>query len=165
MFDFLIPKSKLQYHTYSEMPVGELEILGISQVNPYCNKKYNDEKFITVVDILNDSKKYDEKEGLVLSNYFVLKRCPRCKKLELVPSKIRINLYREYLRNEEEVAWNAYSEYPSKTNTPSVVEAYCRACNSCFDIRIKMKDYWIKQARKLKEEYLISPWETYNVEY
>lgn len=165
MFDFLIPKSKLQYHTYSELPASELEILGISQVNPYCNRKYNDEKFITVVDVLNDSKKYDEKEGLILSNYFVLKRCPRCKKLELVPSKIRINLYREYLRNEEEVAWNAYSEHPSKTNTPSIVEAYCKACNSCFDIRIKMKDYWVKQVKKLKEEDLITPWETYNVEY
>jgi len=165
MFDFLIPKNKLLYHTYQELPVEEMEILGISQINPYCKKSYENEKLITVIDILNDSKKYDEKEGLILSKHFILKRCPKCKKIELVPAKIRINLYREYLRNEEEVAWDAYSEYPSKTNTPSVVEAYCKACNSCFEIRIKMKDYWVKQARKIKEEELITPWEEYSVEY
>ena len=165
MFEFLIPKSKLQYHTFQELPVEEIEILGISQINPYCKKNYDHEKFITVVDILNESRKCDEKEGLILSNYFVIKRCPKCKKVELILSKIRINMYKEYLRNEEEVAWNAYSEYPSKTNTPSVAEAFCRACNTCFEIRIKSKDCWVKQAKKLKENDLISPWEEYSVEY
>ena len=105
MFSFLIPKTKLQYHTFKELPLEELEIIGISQINPYYRTKYENEKFITVVDILNDSKKYDEKESLVLTNYFVSKRCPKCKKIELIPTKIRINQYREYLRNEEEVAW------------------------------------------------------------
>ena len=165
MFGFLIPKTKLQYYNYKEIPIEELEIIGIAQINPYCKSKYDNEKFITVVDILNSAKKCDEKEGLVLSDYFVLKRCPKCKKVELVPTKIRINLYREYLRNEEEVAWDAYSEYPSKTNTPSVVEAYCNACNTCFEIRIKSKDYWVKQTKKIKEENLITPWEEYKVEY
>ena len=165
MFGFLIPKSKLQYHTFKEIPIGELEILGISQINPYCQKNYENEKFITVVDILNGTKKCDEKEGLVLSDYFVLKRCPKCKKVTLLPVKIRINLYHDYLRNEEEVAWDAYSEHPSKTNTPSEVSAYCNSCNSCFEIRIKTKDYWVKQVKRLKDFNLITPWEEYRVEY
>ena len=165
MFGFLIPKTKLQYHTYKEVPIGELEIIGISQINPYCRKKYDNEKFITVVDILNSSKKCDEKEGLILSDYFVLKRCPKCKKVELVPTKIKINLYREYLKYEEDVAWDAYSEHPSRTNTPSEVEAYCNACHACFEFRIKSQDYWVKQAKKLKEDDLIYSWEEYKVEY
>ncbi len=165
MFDFLIPKSKLQYHTYKEVPINEFEIIGITQINPYCHTKYDNEIFITVLDFLNESKKFDEREGLVLSKYFVLKRCPKCKKLELLPVKIKVNFYREYLRNEEEVAWDAYSEHPSKTNNPSVVWAYCNACNSCFEIRIKTKDYWVKQAKKLKEDDLITPWDEYRVEY
>lgn len=165
MFGFLIPKSKIQYHTLHEIPVHELEIIGISQINPYCSRKYDNEKFITVVDILNDSKKYDEKEALVLTDYFVLKRCPKCKRKELVPTKIRINMFRKYLRNEEEVAWDAYSEHPSKTNTPSVIEAYCNSCNTCYEIRIKSKDYWVKQVKKLKDENLITPWEEYKTEY
>ena len=165
MFGFLIPKNKLQLHTMKEIPIEEFEIIGISQINPYCHAKYDNEKFITVVDILNSTKKCDEKEGLVLSDYFVLKRCPKCKKLALLPVKIRINLYHDYLRNEEEVAWDAYSEHPSKTNTPSEVHAYCNSCTACFEIRIKMKDYWIKQAKKLKDSNLIAPWEEYRVEY
>lgn len=165
MFSFLIPKNKIQSYVVNEIPVDELEIIGIAQINPYCTKKYDSEKFLTVVDILNSSKKFDEKEGLVLSKYFILKKCPKCKKTELIPTKLRINLYRDYLRNEEEVAWDAYSEYPSKTNTPSIVEAYCGACNSCFQIRIKTKDYWIKQAKKIKDSDLITPWEEYKVEY
>lgn len=165
MFGFLIPKSKLQYHTFKEIPIQELEILGISQINPYYQTKYENERFITVVDILNGSKKYDEKEGLVLSDYFVLKKCPKCKSTTLLPVKIKINLYHNYLANEEEVAWDAYDERPSKTNTPSEVSAYCNSCNSCFEVRIKMKDYWVKQVRKLKDSNLISPWEEYRVEY
>ena len=165
MFSFLIPKNKIQYYTYYEVPIEEFEIIGISQINPYCKKSYQHEKFITVVNILNSSKKCDEKEALVLSDYFIIKRCPKCKKLELVPSKITINLYKEYLRNEEEVAWDAYSEHPSKTNTPSVIMAYCNNCNSCFEIRIKTSDYWVKQVKKLKDADLITPWEEYRVEY
>ena len=151
MFDFLVPKSKLRYHTFKEVPIEEFEIIGITQINPYCHIKYDNEVFITVVDLLNESKKIDEREGLVLAKHFVLKRCPKCKRLELLPVKIRVNFYREYLRNEEEVAWDAYSDHPSKTNTPSVVMAYCNHCCSCFEIRIKTKDYWIKQAKKLKD--------------
>ena len=165
MFGFLIPKNKLQYHTLNEIPIEELEIIGITQINPYCRKKYENEKFITVVDILNDSKKYDEKEGIVLSDYFVIKKCPKCRKAELVPVKIRINLYREYLKNEEEIAWDAYEEHPSRINTPSEVHAYCNSCNSCFEIRIKSKDYWVKQAKKIKNDNLITPWEEYKVQY
>ncbi len=165
MFDFLIPKSKLQYHTLRELPIEDLEIIGISQINPHCRRRYNNERFITVIDILNDSKKYDEKEGMMLSDYFVLRKCPKCKKIELIPTKIRINMYRDYLKNEEEVAWGAYSEHPSRTNTPSVVEAYCNYCHVCYEIKIKTKDYWIKQVKKLKEEDLIAPWEEYKIEY
>ena len=60
MFGFLIPKTKLQYHTFKEIPIEEFEIVGISQINPYCAAKYDNEKFITVAGILNDSKKFDE---------------------------------------------------------------------------------------------------------
>ena len=165
MFDFLIPKSKLRLYTLKEIPIQECEIMGIAQINPYCNSKNDYEIYVTVVDLLNNSKKYDEKEGLVLSKYFVLKRCPKCKKVELIPTKLRLNFYKDYLRNEEEVAWDAYAEYPSKTNTPSIITAYCKNCSSCFEIRIKSKDYWVKQAKKLKEEDLIVPWEEYSVEY
>ena len=165
MFGFLIPKNKLQCHAIKEIPIQELEIIGISQINPHCEKKYENEKFITVVDILNGSKKCDEKEGLVLSDYFVLKRCPKCRKVALLPVKIRVNLYKGYLQNEEEVAWDAYDERPSKTNTPSEVDAYCNSCNSCFEIRIMTKDYWVKQVKKLKDTDLITPWEEYRVEY
>ena len=140
MFDFLIPKNKLQAYAVNEVPIEEFEIIGISQINPYCRTRYENEKFLTVVDFLYNSKNYDEKEGLVLSKYFILKRCPACKKLELTPVKMRINLYPDYLRHEEEVAWDAYSEVPSKTNTPSVVMAYCNACSACFEVRIKTKD-------------------------
>ena len=165
MFDFLIPKNKLQYHAINEIPIREFEMIGIAQINSYCSKKYENERIISVVGILNNSKKYDEKEGLILSDYFILKKCPKCKKTELIPTKLKINLFRNYLKNEEEVAWDAYSEEPSKTNTPSIVEAYCASCNSCFEIRIKSKDYWVKQVKKIKEEDLITPWEEYNIEY
>ena len=42
-------------------------------------------------------------------------------------------MYPEYLKNEESVAHDAYSEYPSKINTPTLVEAYCKSCNSAFE--------------------------------
>ncbi|MBR2068694.1 MAG: hypothetical protein IJ877_02920 [Candidatus Gastranaerophilales bacterium] len=165
MFDFFIPKSKIQSYKIVQIPIAEVEMIGIAQINPYCNKRYENEVFVTVVNILNDSKHYDERESIVLSKYFMLKKCPKCKKTELIPLKIRANFYPNYLRNEEEVAWDAYDEFPSKTNTPSTIEAYCNSCNSCFEIRIKTKDSWIKQLKKLKDKDLITPWEEYKVEY
>lgn len=164
MFSFLTPKIKLQSWSIFEMPLEALEIYGVAQINPYCQARYENNINITVVNLLNNSEEYDEKEGLVLSKYFAIKRCPKCKRVELFPTKLKINLDSTYLKYEEEVACDAYSDIPSKTNTPSVAWAFCSSCNSGFEIRIKSKDIWVKQAKKLKDRDLIIPWEEYQIE-
>ena len=145
----------------NQIPLENLEILGISQINELCKERFENEYTITRVTFLNETIKYDEREGLVLSDYFELRKCPKCKKSQLIATKMTINMFQEYLRYEERVAYNAYSEYPSKTNTPTIVEAYCKDCHSAFEIRIKNKDLWIKQAKKLKSRDLIGNWEEY----
>ena len=78
---------------------------------------------------------------------------------------MRINLDTIYLKNEEEVAFDAYEEHPSRRYFPTIVDAYCNSCNTCFEIRIKNKDLWIKEAKKIKEKELITrSWEAYNVD-
>ena len=77
MLSFLQPKSKLQVHTYREIPIESLRILGIAQVNPYYSEDYQSDKLITLVCFANESKDYDEKEAMVLTSYFALRRCPR----------------------------------------------------------------------------------------
>ena len=164
MLDFLIPKTKVQVYTIKEVPIEDFEVIGIGQINPYCKLRYEDEIFVTVVNFANDSRNYDEKEGLIVSKYFSVRRCPRCKKVELIPVKMKINLDATYLRNEEEIAYDAYEEHPSRRHFPTYVDAYCNSCNSCFEIRIKSKDLWIKEAKKIKDKDLIThSWYEYNV--
>ena len=47
---------------------------------------------LELIDLLIDDKNYDEREGLVLSKYFTVKKCPKCKKIELIPTKLKINM-------------------------------------------------------------------------
>ena len=164
MFNLFAPKNKVLAHNIKEVPLESFEIIGIGQINPYYPERYENEKFITVLDFLNDSKDCDERESLVLTSYFALKRCPKCKQIELVPIKIRLNLNSTYKKYEEEVAYDAYSERPSRVNIPSVVNAYCNSCSSCFEIRIKSNDTWVKQAKKASKSALITPWEEYSLD-
>ena len=165
MLDFILPKTKVQVYRIREIPIEHFEIIGIGQINPYCRMQYDNELFVTVVNFANDSRNYDEKEGLIISDYFTVRRCPKCKKIELIPIKMKINLDDTYLKNEEEVAFDAYEEHPSRRYFPTIVDAYCNSCNSCFEIRIKNKDIWIKEAKKIKEKELITrSWQAYNVD-
>ena len=70
MLDFLTPKTKVQAYTVNEIPIEHFEVIGIGQINPYCQTQYDNEIFVTVVNLANDSKNYDEKEGLILTKYF-----------------------------------------------------------------------------------------------
>ena len=164
MFDFIMSKSKVRAHNITEVSLTGFELMGVAQVNPYCESRYEGNIYLSVVDVLYDSQKYDEKEGLITSEYFTLRKCPKCKKIELFPAKLRLNMFPDYLRHEEEVAFDAYSEYPSKINTPSVVNAFCKSCGACFEIRIKTSDLWVKEAKKIKMHELIAPWETFAIE-
>ncbi|MBQ8848476.1 MAG: hypothetical protein IJ003_05980 [Candidatus Gastranaerophilales bacterium] len=165
MLDFLLPKSKIQAFNLREVPIEHFEVIGIGQINPYCNIQYDNEIFLTVVNFVNESKNFDEKEGLIIAKYFSVRRCPRCKKTELIPVKMHINMDLNYLKNEEEIAFDAYEEHPSRRHFPTLVSAYCNHCNSCFEIRIKNKDTWIKQAKRIKEKDLVTrSWEEYNTD-
>ena len=166
MLNFLTPKSKIQLHTLREIPLESLEIMGVAQINPYCN--YVSEQkdiFFTVVSFAYGSRDYDEKEGMVLSKYFTVKKCPKCKRVELIPVRMRINLDLVYQKHEEEIAYDAFEENPSRRRFPTVVNAYCNNCSSCFEIRIKSSDCWIKEAKKIKEVDLVTKeWEEYNID-
>ena len=165
MLDFFVPKTKLQAHNLREIAIESVEILGIGQINPYYRGQFDDEVFLTVVNFANEESQYDEREGLVLTKFFTVKKCPRCKKVELIPTRIKINLDATYLKNEEEIAFDAFEEHPSRRHKPSVVEAYCNNCSSCFEIRIKMKDNWVKEAKKIKTRDLITQeWEKYQID-
>ena len=162
MFDFFTPKTKVRYFALREVPIEDFEVIGISQINPYYNKTYDNEIFLTVVNFANTSRRFDEKEGLILSEYFTLRRCFVCKKLELLPVKIKINMSKSYLENDEIPLYD--TNYDLKHNFPSIVNAYCNNCNSCFEIHIKHKDLWVKEAKKIKETDLItSSWEEYRL--
>ena len=73
MFDFFTPKTKVRYFALREVPIEDFEVIGISQINPYCNKTYDNEIFLTVVNFANTSRRFDEKEGLILSEYFTVR--------------------------------------------------------------------------------------------
>lgn len=162
MFNFLTPKTKLRAYNIRKVPIENFQIIGIGQINPYCSVKFENEMFVTLVNVAFDSKQYDEREGLILAKYFTVRRCPECKRVELVPVRIRINRDLTYLKNEEEVAFDAFEEHPSRRHFPTTVEAYCNNCSSCFEIRAKNKDPWIKEALKLKNKDLITgDWEEY----
>ena len=77
MLNFLIPKTKLQAWSAKELPIELFEIIGIAQINPYCKTQLDNQVFFTLVNFSNDNKNYDEREGLVLSKYFTLKKCPK----------------------------------------------------------------------------------------
>lgn len=165
MLNFLTPKTKVQAYNIKEVPIETFEVIGVGQINPYCCFQYENEIFLTVVNFANESRQFDEKEGLILAKYFTVRRCPRCKRIELIPVKIKINLDLTYLKHEEEIAFDAFEEFPSRRHFPSVVSAFCNHCSSCFEIRIKMKDAWIKEARRIKERDLITAsWEEYQID-
>lgn len=161
MLDFLIPKTKLQTYGIREVPIEMFDVLGIGQINPYCKNEFENEVFVTVVSFAYDFKKFDEREGLILTNYFTVKKCPKCRKIELIPTKIRINLDPIYKAHEEEIAFDAFEEHPSKRHFPSIIEAYCNNCSTCFEMKIKSKDAWVKEAKRIKEKDLITPWQEY----
>ena len=163
MLDFLMPKNKIRYYDVHELPIEAFEILGISQVNPYCNTKTDREIFVTVVTIANDSRNYDEKEALVLSSYFTLKRCPKCNNISLLPIRIKINQQSDYLKNEEKIAFGDY--FNSRYYFPTVAEAYCSSCSSCFEYLVKNRELWIKEAKQIKEKHIIgNRWEAYKID-
>lgn len=165
MFDFLMSKTKLQAWEVQELPLEMFEIIGIGQINPYCKSQYDNEIFITVVNFANDSKNFDEKEGLVLAKNFVVKKCPKCRKNHLIPTKIKINFDITYTKYEEEIAFDAFEEYPSRRHAPSMIEAFCNNCSTCFEMKIKLKDSWVKSAKKIKERDLLTgSWDEYCLE-
>ncbi|MBR5303933.1 MAG: hypothetical protein IKU37_03800 [Candidatus Gastranaerophilales bacterium] len=162
MLNFLIPKTKVQAWSAKELPIELFEVIGVGQINPYCKTQFDNEIFITVINFSNDDKNYDEKEGLILSKYFTVKKCPKCKKIALIPTKLKINMDLTYIRHEEEIAFDAFEEHPSRRHLPSVAQAFCNNCSSCFELKIKLKDCWIKQAKKIKERDLLTgSWEEY----
>ena len=162
MLDFFLPKSKVQYYQINEVPIEMFEILGIGQINPYCNMRYENEVFVTAVNIANEARHYDEKEGLVLTKYFSVRKCPKCKKIELIPTRIRINMDSVYREHEEEIAFDAFEEHPSRRHFSSMIDAYCNHCSACFEMKIKSKDTWVKEAKRVKEKNLLTgSWEEY----
>ena len=162
MLDFLMPKTKIKAYAIRELPIETFEVVGVGQINPYCNKEYENEIFLTVVNFANDSKNYDEREGLVVTKYFTVRKCPKCRALEMIPTKIRINLDKTYLQHEEEIAFDAFEEHPIRRHAPSIIEAFCNHCSTCFEVKIKSKDTWVKEAKKIKESNLVTLcWEEY----
>lgn len=165
MLNFLTSKIKLQSWAIRELPIELFEVIGVGQINPYCKNQFDNEIFITVVNFSNDDKNYDEREGLILSKYFTVKKCPKCKKLELIPTKLKINMDSTYIKHEEEIAFDAFEEHPSRRHLPSLAQAFCNHCSTCFEMRIKLKDCWIKEAKKIKERDLITgSWEEYCID-
>ena len=77
MLNFLTPKNKLQAWAIREVAIETFEVIGIGQINPYCTSQYENEIFITVVNFANDAKNYDEREGLILTKYFTVKKCQK----------------------------------------------------------------------------------------
>jgi len=165
MLDFLIPKTRILSYNFTEVPIEDFQILGVGQINPYCKVQFDSQIFITIVNFANEVREYDEKEGIVASHYFTLRRCPKCKKVELLPVDIKINMDSIYLRHEEEVAFDAFEETPSRRHFPTTISAYCKSCGACLEFRVKNKDLWIKEAKKIKQEDLItSRWEEYQID-
>lgn len=163
MLDFLAPKTKVLAFNIRQVPIQTFEMLGIGQINPHYELDYQKEIPVTIVALAHFDRKCDEKEGMILSDIFTLRRCPKCKKVELYPTKMRLNFSRQYLQDEED--YDLREVYNSKYLFPSVVNAFCSHCNTCFEIHIKRNDTWVKEAKKIKEKDLISScWEEYNLD-
>ncbi len=171
MLNLLLPKTKIQAYNLQSVPIEEFEIVGIGQINQACNQAYDGEILLTVVNFANECKNFDEREGVTFADYFTKRKCPKCKRDELLPTKIKVNLDNLYLKNEEKIAnrtykaYRAYKEYPMNRQRSSIIEAYCPECGSCFSIIIKSCDLWIKEAKKIKEKDLIgSSWDEYKID-
>jgi len=163
MFSFLIPKTKIQAYDIAQIPIEKVEIFGITQINPNCHSTCDKEIFLTLVNLANTSRHYDEKEGFVVSEYFTVKKCPKCRKISLLPVYMKLNLSRDYLKNEEDFVMSA--THYSKRTFSSKIHAFCSSCSSCFDILIEKNDCWVKEARKIKEYNLVMPsWSEYRVD-
>ncbi len=158
----LFSKTKLKAHNITEISPSSFEILGVGQINPYCKSDFESEISFTLVSLCFESKKFDERTALVLSTYFSLRKCPKCAKVELIPAKIRVNFNHIYLRNEEEIAFDAYEENPPQEHFPTFALTYCSNCSRCFEIRLKSNDCWVKQAKKIKKKNIITnSWDEY----
>ena len=59
MLDFLISKNRVQTYNLIEVPLETFEVIGVGQINPYCSHKYDNEIYLTVIIIANDSKNYE----------------------------------------------------------------------------------------------------------
>ena len=165
MLSFLFPKTKVDTYGIREIAINSVEMLGVSQINPYCSRRFEDKIFITVVNFSNGFKDFDEKEGLISTNYFAVRKCPKCKQKELIPIYLKINLDSTYLRHEEEIAYDAFEENPSKRHFSSIALAFCKHCSTSFEMKIKTKDKWIKEAKKIKNRELINfVWNEYCLE-
>lgn len=154
MLHFFAPKTQIKYYGFKPVPIEAFEVIGIGQINPYCNIEFDNEIFVTVVDIVENARGYDEKEGLILSEYFTVRRCPQCHRIKLIPTKIRLNT----------IDTNQYcAKY--KNDVGTYVRAYCNFCSSCFEFDIKENDLWLKETKKIKEKNLITgAWEKYDIE-
>ena len=168
MINLLFSKTKIQAFDFHIVPAENFEIIGIGQINQACKSKYDGEILLTVINFANETKKFDEREGITFSDYFTRRKCLRCRREELLPTKIKINSDNFYLKNEEKIAnrsraYKSYNEDPlSRRQRPSIIEAYCPECGSCFSIMIKSCDLWIREARKIKEKDLIGEaWDEY----
>jgi len=153
MLSFLSPKTKIKYDYIKEIPIEDFEVIGIGQINPYfkrTNPQFQSENFVTVVNIFKDDKDCDEKEGLILSDYFTLRKCPNCGHIQLLPTRIRLNL-------------NNVNKYRHEFNT--MILAYCNSCSACYHLGVSKNDLWLKEAKKIKEKDLITKaWEKYCIE-
>lgn len=154
MLNFLVPKTKVRYYGARAVPIEEFEVIGIGQINPYCPTQFDNEIFITVVDVIENSKEYDEKEGLVLADYFSVRRCPKCHRLKLIPTKIRLS------GQKPQFLIRKLDDF----DDGNVILAYCNSCSSCFEFDMKENDIWLKEARKLKEKNLLTGWDKYSIE-
>jgi len=163
MLDFLAPKTKVLAFNIREVPIQTFEVLGVGQINPHCELEYRNEILITLINIFHLDKKCDEKEGMVLSEKFTLRKCPKCKRIELYPVKLKLNFSKQYLQDEED--YDLREVYNSRYMFPSVASAFCKKCNSCFEVHIKKNDIWVREAKKIKEKDLItSCWDEYNID-
>ena len=77
-------------------------------------------------------------------------------------SKFKINLDSVFMRHEEEIAYDAFEEHVSRRHVSNFAEAFCNHCSTCFEMKIKSKDCWVKEAKKIKTRDLLSgSWEEY----
>ena len=56
MFDFLTPRTKVKAWTLKEVPIEKFEIVGIGQINPYCDMQYENKIIVTVLNFAPSHK-------------------------------------------------------------------------------------------------------------